>query len=143
MFIIKFADSCIRTSGLCYWKQPFAQLSHNHCPRPSFLPVKFFTMFLSGVTEYTKQISQIFNKSCSTSSVTSWLNYFFNFCPSTTIQIANLFFQYLAVFNHENLPNIIKICQRRLKIFSQIQNKPSKTSLKLFRFAKVAKFWQN
>ena len=31
MFIINFANDCIRTADLWYQKQPLYQLSHNHC----------------------------------------------------------------------------------------------------------------
>ena len=32
MFNIKFADGCICTKVLWYWKQPLYQLYQNHCP---------------------------------------------------------------------------------------------------------------
>ena len=56
-------------------------------------------------------------------------------------QMARLIFQYLAVYDKENVPNRFKICQSRLKIFAKFEINNPKFARRFFKFCqKVAKF---
>ena len=65
-----------------------------------------------------------------------------NLLIATVTQMATLLFQYLAMNNNDNLPNIIGNLPKPGMKFCQILNRPVKIAEVFSNFAKVAKFRQ-